>query len=355
MPSSCSCVVRPPVGRWSRPLTSTGWPRCAAGSTGWRWPSSSPRPGSRRWGSTGWRPGSATGSTCWPVGRASTAGTARCARPWTGATPCWASPSGHCCAASPSSPGPSRRPRPWRCWGAGTRSRPTRCPPCWRGWPTRACWSRPRPRSARATPCSRPSGSTAPPCSTDAGETDAARARHLHWCLAAAERLGEPGPSGPDGDTWRAGFDEVSLEVRRCLPWARHVPDEQATAYRLSLLTAGLSLLRAGPARRNAASSWPPSSHLTTRPPRSRCGRRRGRPTGASSGTSRSACGRWPPTQHCGPVTAPGPPWTSPVPRSWSGGARASWRFLRRPARPSGCCPGHARWPTACRPSRAGS
>ncbi len=78
----------------------------------------------------------------------------------------------------------------------------------------------------------------------DAGEADAARSRHLHWCLAAAERLGEPGLPGTDGDTWRAGFDEVSLEVRRCLPWARHVPEEHATAYRLSLLTAGLSLLR---------------------------------------------------------------------------------------------------------------
>ena len=129
----------------------------------------------------------------------------------------------------------------------GTRSRPTRCPPCWRGWPTRACWSRRRPRSAPATACSRRSGSTAPRCSTDAGEADAARARHLHWCLAAAERLGEPGLPGTDGDTWRAGFDEVSLEVRRCLPWARHVPEEQATAYRLSLLTAGLSLLRGRP------------------------------------------------------------------------------------------------------------
>ena len=81
----------------------------------------------------------------------------------------------------------------------------------------------------------------------DSHETDAARARHLRWCLAAAEQLGEPGLAGPDGELWRARFDEVSVEVRRCLPWARHVPDQRNTAYRLSLLTAGLSLLRGRP------------------------------------------------------------------------------------------------------------
>lgn len=81
----------------------------------------------------------------------------------------------------------------------------------------------------------------------EAGEADDAHARHLHWCLTAAEQLGDPTAVGPDGEAWRAGFDEVSVEVRRCLPWARHVPEERQTAYRLALLTAGLSLDRGRP------------------------------------------------------------------------------------------------------------
>ena len=80
-----------------------------------------------------------------------------------------------------------------------------------------------------------------------AGEADAAGARHLAWCLSAAERLGEPAVPGSEGEVWRARFDEVSLEVRRALPEARHVPERRDTAYRLSLLTARLSLVRGRP------------------------------------------------------------------------------------------------------------
>ena len=84
---------------------------------------------------------------------------------------------------------------------------------------------RPRPRWGRATPCSRPSGSTAPParrCRRDGCRARSPPALVPGGCRAA----GRPGTVGPDGDTWRAAFDEVSLEVRRCLPWARHVPDK---------------------------------------------------------------------------------------------------------------------------------
>ena len=81
----------------------------------------------------------------------------------------------------------------------------------------------------------------------DAGEVDAAHARHLHWCLTAAESLGEPTMAGEEGEVWRARFDEISVETRRSLPWARHVPDQRDPAYRLSLLMAGLSLVRGRP------------------------------------------------------------------------------------------------------------
>jgi predicted ATPase/DNA-binding CsgD family transcriptional regulator len=81
----------------------------------------------------------------------------------------------------------------------------------------------------------------------DAGEADEAHARHLAWCLAAAERLGGPVMSGSAGAEWRAAFDEVSVEVRRSLPWARPLPEQRDTAYRLSLLMAELSFGRGRP------------------------------------------------------------------------------------------------------------
>jgi predicted ATPase/DNA-binding CsgD family transcriptional regulator len=81
----------------------------------------------------------------------------------------------------------------------------------------------------------------------DAGESEEARARHLAWCLGAAESLGTPVEDGPEGDLWRARFDEVSVETRRSLPWARYRADQRATAYRLSLRMAALSFLRGRP------------------------------------------------------------------------------------------------------------
>jgi predicted ATPase/DNA-binding CsgD family transcriptional regulator len=81
----------------------------------------------------------------------------------------------------------------------------------------------------------------------DSGETDAACARHLHWCLNAAERLDGSPTVGPGSEVWRARFDEISVETRRCLPWARHRVEERDPAYRLSLLTAELSFQRGRP------------------------------------------------------------------------------------------------------------
>jgi len=79
------------------------------------------------------------------------------------------------------------------------------------------------------------------------GEEDQARARHLTWCLAAAERLGPPVMNGAEGHRWRAAFDEISVEVRRSLPLAFPVTEQRDPAYRLSLLMAGLSFDRGRP------------------------------------------------------------------------------------------------------------
>ncbi|WP_395695631.1 ATP-binding protein [Nocardioides sp.] len=81
----------------------------------------------------------------------------------------------------------------------------------------------------------------------DAGEVDAARSRHLRWCLAAAERLEEPTMAGSAGEAWRAAFDEISVETRHSLPWAHYRPEERQPAYQLSLLMAGLSFDRGRP------------------------------------------------------------------------------------------------------------
>ncbi|MFC5175200.1 ATP-binding protein [Nocardioides taihuensis] len=80
-----------------------------------------------------------------------------------------------------------------------------------------------------------------------ADEVDVAHARHLHWCLATAERLGEPATAGEEGELWRARFDEASVETRWSLPWARHRADQREPAYRLSTLMADLSLVRGRP------------------------------------------------------------------------------------------------------------
>jgi len=79
------------------------------------------------------------------------------------------------------------------------------------------------------------------------GESDEVRARHLGWCLAAAEQLDPPVLGGRAGEVWRAEFDEVSTEVRRSLPWARYVAEQRDTAYRLSVLMARLSFDRGRP------------------------------------------------------------------------------------------------------------
>ena len=81
----------------------------------------------------------------------------------------------------------------------------------------------------------------------DAGEADEAHSRHLAWCLSAAEQLGPPVLRGHEADHWRARFDEISVEVRWSLPWARYVAAERDRAYSLSLLMAESSFARGRP------------------------------------------------------------------------------------------------------------
>ena len=81
----------------------------------------------------------------------------------------------------------------------------------------------------------------------DTEEVAEARARHLIWCLAAAQRLVPPKIDGPEGDGWRADFDVISVEARQALPRARYVAELRDPAYRLSLLLAELSFTRGRP------------------------------------------------------------------------------------------------------------
>ncbi len=81
----------------------------------------------------------------------------------------------------------------------------------------------------------------------DTEEVAEARARHLTWCLAAAQRLIPPVIDGPEGDAWRADFDVISVEARQALPRARYVAELRDPAYRLSLLLAELSFTRGRP------------------------------------------------------------------------------------------------------------
>src|SRR4051794_7082241 len=81
----------------------------------------------------------------------------------------------------------------------------------------------------------------------DTGEVAEARARHLTWCLAAAQRLVPPVIDGPDGEAWRADFDVVSVEARQALPRVRYVAELRDPAYRVSLVLAELSFARGRP------------------------------------------------------------------------------------------------------------
>ncbi|WP_344262721.1 ATP-binding protein, partial [Actinomadura napierensis] len=74
---------------------------------------------------------------------------------------------------------------------------------------------------------------------TGAGELAGVRARHLRWCLASADALGDTG-----GADWRARFDSVAEDMRAALTWAADQPEQRADACRLAWSMAELAFAR---------------------------------------------------------------------------------------------------------------
>jgi predicted ATPase/DNA-binding CsgD family transcriptional regulator len=76
------------------------------------------------------------------------------------------------------------------------------------------------------------------------GEAVQAAARHLGWCLDAADALGLP---PRDDRAWRLAFDQLADELRAALRWAAgHAPPEPR-AYRLAIALAELTFARGLP------------------------------------------------------------------------------------------------------------
>jgi predicted ATPase len=69
-------------------------------------------------------------------------------------------------------------------------------------------------------------------------ERDAARSRHLAWCLASADALR---PAGPIDGGWRAAFDDVADDLRSARAWAAARPEHRDDALRLSEALAALA------------------------------------------------------------------------------------------------------------------
>src|SRR6185437_4212356 len=79
----------------------------------------------------------------------------------------------------------------------------------------------------------------------EAGELTEVHARHLSWCLSAAEALDASLALGqPVG---RAAFDQMADELRAALDWATAEPDQRADGYRLATLLAELCFARGLP------------------------------------------------------------------------------------------------------------
>jgi predicted ATPase len=79
----------------------------------------------------------------------------------------------------------------------------------------------------------------------DAGELAEAHARHLRWCQAEADALGEDLATGKAAGL--AAFDQVADELRAALDWAATDPDQRADARRLAIRLAELCFARGLP------------------------------------------------------------------------------------------------------------
>jgi hypothetical protein len=80
---------------------------------------------------------------------------------------------------------------------------------------------------------------------TEADELTEAHARHLRWCLAGADALGESLASG--GATERAAFDQLADELRAALDWAAAQPAQREGGHRLAIRLAALCFARGLP------------------------------------------------------------------------------------------------------------
>ena len=80
---------------------------------------------------------------------------------------------------------------------------------------------------------------------SEAGELSDARARHLQWCLAAADVLDKSFTAEAIG--WPAQFDRVADELRAGLTWAAAEPDRREEGYRLAVRLAEVCFLRGLP------------------------------------------------------------------------------------------------------------
>ena len=149
----------------------------------------------------------------------------------------------------------------------------------------------------------------------DAGEADGPTPGTCTGAWRPPSGSVPPVMTGSDGDAWRARFDEVSVEAR----WSPALgdgtsPTQRDTAYRLSLLMAGLSFARGRPGESQrrfelAAELAPDDAAAAVR---AAAGGGRG---GGAAVRQRGAAsaGAWRPTRRCGPVTGPVRRWTSPV------------------------------------------
>ena len=230
--------------------------------------------------------------------------------------PCWARPTGRCCAGSRCSRPRSPRPRRKPCWPAGRRPTATSSRPRWPGSPSRASWSRSRTCQKPGTARWRPSASTGPP--SWPGTAKPIRLRPGTWAgawtpsAASGWCRATTGPGGGRSIRWPtscaprcAGRRLTPSDGRKRTGWRSRWPSCASRAVFPASPSGGTSRPRGS--RRMPA----------TRPPR--CAAPRARPSPGTSATTRSGCSRRRPTRPSGRVSRPARPRTWPRrPRCWA-------------------------------------
>ena len=220
MRCSCSRIGRAPRRTSSRSPTATRVRSacCAAGSTGSRWRSSSPRRGCGRCHPRISLPVSTSGSSSSRGAAAPrSSGIRPCGARSTGPTTCWNRRNGARSTGCRSSPAAVIWPQPKPCWPA-TTSTSWMWSTCWASSST-SRWSSPTTTATVgcATGCSRASASTPQERLEADGDTAAVRRRHADYYVELAETAGPHLRSrdqlewikvvAPEIDNFRAAFD----------------------------------------------------------------------------------------------------------------------------------------------------